>query len=83
LPITGKNSTPVNIGENHMWKSTARDWHDLSKEEQEAADNSCNSGKHGALSQEKGPGGGTGDYICTKCGLLKSGAQWRKEGLLK
>lgn len=66
-----------------MWKSTAKDWHGLSKIEQEATDKACNNGRHGRLSQEKGPGGGTGDYICTECGILKSGAQWRKEVLLK
>ncbi len=66
-----------------MWKSTAKDCHDLPKEEHVSVDNACNDSKHGRLTQEKGPGGGTGDYICAECGILKSGAQWRKEGLLK
>jgi len=65
-----------------MWKSTAKDWHSLSESEQEAIDNNCNNRNHGRLKQEKGPGGGTGDYICTECGILKSGSQWKKEGLL-
>ncbi len=65
-----------------MWKSRAKDWHSLSQEEQNHIDCSCNNGKHGRLSQEKGPGGGTGDYICTECGILKSGSQWKKEELL-
>lgn len=65
-----------------MWKSSNKDWHDLSEVERAEADKSCNNGKHDRLTQEKGPGGGTGDYICTKCGILKSGAQWRKEGVL-
>ena len=66
-----------------MWKSKGKDWHDLSEKEKIEADNTCNNGKHYRISQEKGPGGGTGDYICSKCGILKSGIQWRKEGLFK
>ena len=65
-----------------MWKSSNKDWHDLPEVERVEVDKSCNNGKHDRLTEEKGPGGGTGDYICTKCGILKSGAQWRKEGVL-
>ncbi|MBV1883717.1 MAG: hypothetical protein KUG82_18910 [Pseudomonadales bacterium] len=64
-----------------MKKTPSIDWHDLSEEEQEIADSECNDGEHGRLTQEKGSGGGTGDYMCTECGILKSGQQWESEGL--
>ena len=62
-----------------MYKPYAKDWHSLSEEDQERIDQACN---HDRLTQERGPGGGTGDYICTECNILKSGLQWRKEGKL-
>ncbi|MDD9892589.1 MAG: hypothetical protein OXT49_03625 [Gammaproteobacteria bacterium] len=65
-----------------MEKFENKDWHQLSVAEQKKADALCNNGKHGSLYQEKGPGGGTGDYICRDCGVLKSGAEWRRQGLL-
>jgi len=66
-----------------MWISKAIDWHDLTEKEREEADISCNNRRHGKLSEEKGPLGGNSDYICADCGILKSGQQWRSEGLLK
>ena len=66
-----------------MYKPQGTDWHGLDPEEQVRVDQACNDGAHGRLTQEKGPGGGTGEYICTECNILKSGAQWRAEGKLQ
>jgi hypothetical protein len=54
-----------------------KDWHDLTKKEQENIDSKCS---HDKLFSKTGPMGRTGDYICAECKTLKSGQQWKKEG---
>ncbi len=63
-----------------MRKYSDVDWHDLSPEERKAVDEYCD---HPSLSKERPKyafGQDSGDFVCDRCGIMKSGSQWKREG---